>query len=124
MSTRIIKINRGDSYELPVVIPRKDDYTKPYFLTGRDVLYFALMYPNQRFEDALFVKGYTLEEQDVKTGKILLQIVPNDTRALTPGVYYYTVKLQRGGTLGIIDDFDEPEEVRTIIERTKFIINE
>lgn len=124
MSTKIIKINRGDSYELPVVIPRKDDYTKPYFLTSKDALYFALMNPNQRFEDALFIKGYTLEEQDVKTGKVLLKIMPNDTRALTPGVYYYTVKLQRGGTLGIIDDFDEPDEVRTIIERTKFIINE
>ena len=58
MSTRIIKINRGDSFELPVVIPKKDDYTKPYFLTSRDALYFALMYPNQRFEDAIFVKGY------------------------------------------------------------------
>jgi hypothetical protein len=124
MSTRIIKINRGDSFELPVVIPRKDDYTKPYFLTSRDALYFALMYPNQRFEDAIFVKGYTLDEQDVKTGEIIVKIVPNDTRALTPGVYYYTAKLQRGGTLEVLDDFDEPDEVRTIIERTKFIINE
>lgn len=124
MSTKIIKINRGDSFELTVIIPRKDDCTKPYFLTSRDVLYFALMYPNQRFEDAIFVKGYTLEEQDVKTGEIIVKIVPNDTRALTPGVYYYTAKLQRGGTLEVLDDFDEPDEVRTIIERTKFIINE
>jgi hypothetical protein len=124
MSTRIVKINRGDSFELPVTIPRKDDCTKPYFLTSRDALYFALMYPNQRFEDAIFVKGYTLEEQDVKTGEIIVKIVPNDTRALTPGVYYYTAKLQRGGTLEVLDDFDEPDEVRTIIERTKFIINE
>lgn len=124
MSTRIIKINRGDSFELSVIIPRKDDYAKPYFLTSRDALYFALMYPNQRFEDAIFVKGYTLEEQDVTTGEIIVKIVPNDTRALTPGVYYYTAKLQRGGTLEVLDDFDEPDEVRTIIERTKFIINE
>ena len=124
MSTRIIKINRGDSFELPVIIPDKADYTKPYFLTSKDALYFALMYPNQRFEEAIFVKGYTLEEQDVKTGEIIIKIVPNDTRALTPGVYYYTAKLQRGGTLEVLDDFDEPDEVRTIIERTKFIINE
>lgn len=124
MSTRIIKINRGDSFELPVWIPRKDDYTKSYFLTSKDALYFALMYPNQRFEDAIFVKGYTLEEQNLKTGVITLKIVPNDTRTLTPGIYYYTVKLQRGGTLEVIDDFDEPDEVITIIERTKFIINE
>lgn len=124
MSTRIIKINRGDSFELPVIIPRKDDCAKPYFLTNNDVLYFALMYPNQRFEDAIFVKGYTLEEQDVETGEIMLKIVPNDTRALSTGVYYYTAKLQRGGTLEVLDDFDEPDEIRTIIDRTKFIINE
>ena len=124
MSTRIIKINRGDSFELPVEIPRKDDYTKPYFLTTKDALYFALMCPNQKFEDAIFIKGYTLKEQDLKTGEVILKIVPNDTRALAPGVYYYTVKLQRGGTLEDVADFDEPDEVRTIIERTKFIINE
>jgi hypothetical protein len=124
MSTRIIKINRGDSFELPVIIPRKDDYTKPYFLTHEDALYFALMYPNQRFEDAIFVKGYTLEEQDVKTGEIIVKIIPNDTIALTPGVYYYTAKLQRGGNLVVLDDFDDVYELRTVIERTKFIINE
>jgi hypothetical protein len=124
MSTRIIKINRGDSFELEIAIPRKDDYTKSYFLTAKDAIYFALMYPNQKFEEAIFVKGYTLEDQNTDTGKIILKLVPNDTRALTPGVYYYTVKLQRGGTLEDITDFDEPDEVRTVIERTKFIINE
>ena len=124
MSTRIIKINRGDSYEFDVKIPNKEDPTKFYLLTAKDALYFALMYPNQKFEEAIFVKGYTLEEQDTKTGEVTLKIVPNDTRALTPGVYYYTVKLQRGGTLEVLDDFDELDEVRTIIERTKFIINE
>lgn len=124
MSTRIIKLNRGDSFELPIAITNKTDSTEPYLLTSKDVLYFALLYPNQRFEDAIFIKGYTLEEQDVKTGEITVNISPNDTRRLAPGVYYYTAKLQRGGTIGILDDFDEPDEVRTIIERTKFIINE
>lgn len=124
MSTRIIKLNRGDSFELPIVITNKTDSTEPYLLTSKDVLYFALLYPNQRFEDAIFIKGYTLEEQNIKTGEIIVNISPNDTRRLAPGVYYYTAKLQRGGTIGILDDFDEPDEVRTIIERTKFIINE
>ena len=122
MSTRIIKINRGDSFDLPITLLNNEG--DKYFLTANDALYFALMYPNQRFEDAIFVKGYTHEEQNVNTAEIILKIVPNDTRALTPGVYYYTVKLQRGGTLEDISDFDEPDEVRTIIERTKFIINE
>ncbi len=124
MATDIIKMCRGDSFEIETFIPRKDDPSKPYFLTANDVLYFALLYPNQKFEDALLLQGYTLEEQDVDTGKIIIKIKPNDTRLLTPGIYYYTTKLQRGGTLEAIGDFDEPDEVRTILERTKFIINE
>jgi len=121
MSTKIIKINRGDSYEFTVRIP---DKTGNYLLTANDALYFAVMYPNQRFEDAIIIKGYTLAEQNVETGEVTIKIVPNDTRALATGVYYYTVKLQRGGTLEDITDFDEPDEVRTIIERTKFIVND
>jgi hypothetical protein len=124
MSKNIIKINRGDSYSFTVKIPVLDNYNKNYFLTANDAVYFALLYPNQRFEDALLLKGYTLEDQDVETGEIIIKIIPNDTRCLTPGIYYYTVKLQRGGTLETIGDYDEPDEVRTIIERTKFIINE
>lgn len=124
MAKNIIKLNRGDSYELRVVIPAKEDATKPVILTNNDVVYFALLYPHQSFEDAKIIRGYTAEEQDSETGEILIKIVPNDTRCLAPGIYYYTIKLQRGGTLDIINDFDEPDEVRTIIERTKFIINE
>ena len=124
MSTRIIKLNRGDSFEFTVNIPEKEDRSKNYLLTERDVVYFAIMYPHQPFEKSCFVNGYTLEEQDQETGEIVIKLTPNDTRCLMPGIYYYTVKLQRGGTLDVIDDFDEPDEVITLIDRTKFIINE
>lgn len=124
MSTKIIKINRGDSFEFSVNIPEKYTEHKSYLLTAQDAVYFALLYPHQRFEDALLIKGFTLEDQDVRTGDIQIKIIPNDTRGLSPGVYYYTVKLQRGGTLETVNDFDEPDEVKTIIERTKFILNE
>lgn len=124
MSTQIIKINRGDSFEFTINIPEKADKSKNYLLTNQDAIYFALMFPHQPFEKSFLVKGYSFEEQDQSTGEILIKIEPNDTRCLQPGVYYYTVKLQRGGTLDIINDFDEPDEVRTLIERTKFIVNE
>ena len=124
MSTNIIKLNRGDSLEFDIVIPDREDRSKNYILTANDVLYFALMYPNQRFEDALLLKGFDLKDQNPRTGSVSVKLVPNDTRALTPGLYYFTAKLQRGGTLELVDDFDEPDEGRTIIERTKFILNE
>ena len=128
MAKNIIKINRGDSYDFKVSVPDKEDCTKNYILTGSDVIYFALLYPHQRFEDALIIKGYDHTDQIIEHGKnsgeILIKIEPKDTRRLAPGIYYYTVKLQKGGTPGIIDDCDDADEVRTIIERTKFIIND
>jgi hypothetical protein len=123
MSTRIIKLNRGDSFEFNINITEPSSIDK-HLLSANEVVYFAFMYPHQRFEDAIFIKGYTLEDQDVETGKISIKITPRDTRHLTPGVYYYTVKMQRGGTLEAVGDHDDPEEVRTIVDRTKFIINE
>lgn len=124
MSTKIIKVNRGDSCSLDIKVFSNKDASKPYLLTASDAVYFALLNPHQRFEDAILIKGYTLEDQNVSNGEITVNITPNDTRSLTPGVYYYTAKLQRGGTLEVLNDFDEPDEVTTLIERTKFIINE
>lgn len=120
MAKNIIKLNRGDSYEFKIQISDKADPTKKYTLTGTDAIYFALLYPHQRFEDAILIKGYDHTDY-INTDEILVKIEPKDTVALAPGIYYYTVKLHIGGTLGTIGD---ATEVRTIIERTKFIINE
>lgn len=128
MAKNIIKINRGDSYEFIVSIPDKENSTKNYILTDTDVVYFALVYPHQRFEEALLIKGYDYTDQIVEhgknTGEILIKIEPKDTVNLAAGIYYYTIKLQRGGTPGVLNDWDNIEEVRTVRERTKFIINE
>jgi hypothetical protein len=123
MSTRIIKINRGDSYELTTVIPSKENPINNYKLTVNDALYFALLMPHQKFEDAVLIKGYTHEDQN-DDGEITIRLSARETRNLMPGIYYYTTKLQRGGTLEAIGDDDDPDEVRTIIERTKFIVND
>lgn len=114
MSTKIIKINRGDSLEFPISAPK---------LVDNEILYFAIMYPNQRFEDAILVNGYTKEDQG-SDDEIIVKLEPNDTRKLAVGVYYYTMKLQKGGTLEDIADFDNASEIKTLVERTKFIINE
>ena len=126
MSTRIIKINRGDSYELVTTIPDKKDPYKNYILKSTDALYFALLLPHQNFEDAIILRGYSGSDPEVnkETGEITIKLSHSDTKHLMPGVYYYTTKLQIGGSLEDLGVSDEPEEVRTIIERTKFIINE
>jgi hypothetical protein len=125
MSNKIIKINRGDSFEFALTIPNKSNPFEKYTLDeAKDVVYFVVMYPHQPFEKAFLMQGYTFEDQDPATGEIIIKLAPNDTRSIEPGVYYYTVKLQRGGTIGVINDLDNAEEVRTIIERTKFIVND
>jgi hypothetical protein len=130
MAKNIIKLNRGDSYEFKVSVPVLDEKGNitNYILTDSDVVYFALLYPHQKFEDAILIKGYDhtdhIIDKGKNTGEILIKIEPKDTRRLAPGIYYYTVKLQRGGSLINTKDCDEPDEVRTIIERTKFIIND
>jgi hypothetical protein len=124
MAKNIIKINRGDSYEFDVYLPDiKAIEAENTEVT--DIVYFALLYPHQHFEDAFLTYGYDhtdfIIEED-KTKKILVKLAPKDTRKLAPGVYYYTVKLYKT----ILDKFtgQETEEVYTVIERTKFIINE
>jgi len=124
MSTRIFKINRGDSFAFPITVPSRDENSDFYLLKSTDAVYFALMWPNQRLEEAIVLKGYTLDEQNVETGEITLKLTPYDTKYLTPGVYYYTVKLQIGGSLADLGATEEPKEVITLVERTKFIINE
>ncbi len=126
MATQIIKINKGDSFEFVTNIPDKKDATKNYKLKATDALYFALVYPHQNFEDAIILKGYSGSDPEVnkETGEITIKLPHSDTKYLAPGVYYYTTKLHIGGSLEDLGASIEPDEVRTIIERTKFIVNE
>ena len=78
MSNKIIKINRGDSYEFDITIPKKENYLEKYILDeSADVVYFALMYPHQPFEKAFLLHGYTYEDQSSTTGEITIKLTPN-----------------------------------------------
>jgi hypothetical protein len=119
MAKNIIKLNRGDSYAFKVSAN----------LSKTDVAYFALLYPHQRFENAIVTKGYTIadqiDENGNNTGEILIKIEPRDTNCLASGIYYYTVKAYCGGALNEADgSYENAQDVYTLIERTKFIINE
>lgn len=126
MSARIIKINRGDTFEFVITIPCKNDISKNYLLKATDALYFAVMYPHKKIEEAIILKGYCGSDTEVdhETGEINIKLTHADTKQLQPGIYYYTAKLHIGGSLEDMGVSIEPEEVRTIIERTKFIVNE
>ena len=119
MSTRIIKINRGDSFEFTA-------FTNGRVLKATDALYFAVLLPHQNFEDALILKGYRGSDEEVnnEAGEVNIKLTPNETKRLLPGIYYYTTKIHVGGSLEDLGVSTEPDEVCTMIERTKFIVNE
>lgn len=121
--SNIIVINRGDSFDFDLTIDL--DGESRYILTGEDALYFGIMKPHQKFEDALIKKKFTVVDTDAM-GNLSVSIFPEDTLDLHPGKYYYAVKLHinhseidanTGEETGKIID-----KVYTIINKTKFII--
>lgn len=122
--SNIIKINRGDSFKFNFTVTSEVHHIYNKRLSETETVYFALLNPHQPFEDAIILQGYTLEDQDISTGAITVQLTTKETKMLAPGVYYYTVKLKHGGVATTVDGSDDPESMITIIDRTKFIVLE
>lgn len=119
----IIIMTRGDSLEFKPtrhVLGRYNNYE----LKDGDALYFGLMYPGQRFEDAIIRKMFTANEVNSLTD-FVIELKPEDTVDLVPGKYFYALKLQLNHEeyspeLGTV----EVDKVITLINKTKFIIND
>lgn len=111
----LITLTRGDTYSFELNI---DDNGENYQLTGDDTVYFGIMDPNQRFEDALVKKKFTVDDLD-PTGSLIIQIDPEDTLDLLPGRYFYAIKLLRDH---LDADGTEVYNVETVVDKTKFII--
>lgn len=130
MQGTIFKINRGDRFSFNMTISDEMQPSGVYDLQPNDVLYFALLNPFDRFEDAIILRGYTYEDAveinayggDIHVFRIVLE--REDTINLTPGVYYYTLKLQKNAKSVQAGLSEQNADITTIIDRTKFIINE
>lgn len=115
----IITMNRGDSFYFPLTINAGTNLEPLlYSLTPTDNVYFAVMEPNQPFENALIRKKFTFNDCD-ENGNVIVRFKPQDTQCVLPGKYYYQVKLQRFNS-------EDPNdyEVDTVIEKTLFWIME
>lgn len=115
----IITVNRGDSFRLPMVLNYGTNLEPMnYQMSQSSIVYFAVMEPNQPFEDALIKKKYTMDDADAD-GNIVIKFRPQDTQCVLPGKYYYQVKLQRFNS-------NDPEdyEVDTVVDKTLFYILE
>ena len=114
----IVTVNRGDSFELPIILNIGDSMNREeYVLTESDALYIGIMEPNQPFESAILRKKFTYKDLD-SDDNIYIRFWPEDTACLLPGKYYYQVKLQT------IDEHTGRKDVETIIDKTLFYIQE
>ena len=162
MSSKIITMTRGDTYAFDLTIFDEISPSLPYKLQDGDVVYFGIMLPGQRFEDAVIKKRFIYKRDDAinnyndwclhyKQIRIKIRIAPEDTVDLTPGIYYYAVKIKRSraktaeiatekipcilegpSSDGEPEWAEQPTEmeeaypydVATIINKTKFILND
>ena len=118
MAQNIITINRGDTYDFDLTI-YDDSAEGRYILHDDDVLYFGLMDPHQKFENALVKKRFTKDDCD-EVGNLNIEIKPEDTIDLMPGVYFYSIKLHRRSNT----ELEKVDRVITVINKTKFVIND
>lgn len=115
----IITVNRGDSFSFPLYLNCGTNLEPIlYNIDSSVVVYFAVMEPNQPFEEALIKKRYTAADCD-ENGNVIIKFRPKDTQCVLPGKYYYQVKVQRFNS-------DDPEdyEVDTVVDKTLFWIME
>ena len=115
----IITVNRGDSFTAVMALNAGNELNPiEYEMTPDSFVYFAVMEPNQPFEDAILKKKLDIDDMN-DNGDIVINFKPQDTQCLLPGRYYYQVKLQ------VCDPDDYSKyEVHTIIDKTQFFILE
>lgn len=120
----IIIMTRGDSLTFK---PNPDTFQEfiSYQLSGDDAIYFGLMDPRQPFEEALVRKVYTADDYK-SIEDFMIELDPEDTLDLIPGKYYYAVKLHIDHTEQdtIQRSITEVDKVITLINKTKFILND
>ena len=118
---KIITMNRADTFKFPfyIAIGSTVNYIL-YDMVPGDKLYFAVLEPHQKWEDALIKKTYTYKDYETENHRVMIRFVPEDTEYVKPGNYYYQVKLYRPSE-NVLDGY---EAIDTLIPRTKFIILE
>lgn len=92
----IITMSRGDYAEIPLFINQGNQmYPIRYSLLKDDksTIAFAIMTPQQQFEQALIKKIYTSKSPHTKQHDITIILEPKDTMMLQPGKYFYSVRI-------------------------------
>ena len=85
-------LHRGDSAIISAMLCEGNNLTKiMYTLDESDEIYFAILEPNQCWENAIVKKKFT----NLSGTELKIELKPQDTMCLLPGLYYYQVKLRK-----------------------------
>lgn len=128
MSKNIITMTKGDTFDFTVTI--FEELYGHYYTETRpgDIIEFAVLRPNQEYthhfndsdeEDLLPIRKQIIIEDENPNDECTFYLEHSDTKNLPVGVYYYTVKLIRRPYP--TENFEM--QVLTIINRTKFVLN-
>lgn len=120
-SNKIITMHRGDSILIPIDLNIGTGVDPiSYEMTEKDVLYFALLEPNQPWEEALIKRAFTYDDWILNHEQVIIHLSTEDSENLVPGTYYYQAKLY------IDEDSTQngQESVATVVPRTKVYILE
>ena len=112
----IITLHAGDSFVTPLFLNAGTQlYPMRYVLEEGDKVYVGIMEPNQPFEHALIRKVLTSENLNAY-GDPELELTPDDTEMVMPGLYYYEAKL--------VIVKDGKETIQTVVPKKKLYILE
>lgn len=101
LNDNLIILNRGDSFSRPLFLNRGTKLQPMRYILSdgngdvnkEDEIYFAIMEPNQTFENAIIKKKYTYRDLN-SNNDVVIELRPEDTCELIPGQYFFTVKLR------------------------------
>ena len=136
-TNNIITLSRGDSFECSLFLNAGTDVCPVQHtlkkviddsaLVDQEYVVFALMQPNQCFDNALVRKTFNTENLN-DDGDVVIKLESKDTRNLCPGNYHYEIKAYLFETDNVDDsnvitsDEIKGEIINTVVEKTKFII--
>ena len=102
-----LQMHRGDTVSIESEIYSGNNLIKElYKFNEGDELYFAILEPNQCWENAIVKKKFIEDASHIK-------LDPKDTMCLFPGLYYYQLKLR-----------NKDGEVFTLCNRSRLYILE
>lgn len=96
-SNGIVTLTRGDYVEIPLFLNQGNKlYPIRYSLlkdNNESFIQFFLMSADQSFDDPIIKKTYSTQSPHTSQRDLIIQIQPEDTLYLSPGKYYYSVRL-------------------------------